>query len=434
MLHFHHNEIRIILILVKILIMNIYLVGGAVRDQILGITPNEKDWVVVGADASTLISLGFKPIGKNFPVFLHPKTKEEYALARQESKEGSGYTGFSFNTAPNIRLEEDLKRRDLTINAMAMDEQGRIIDPYGGMQDLKNGILRHVSPAFSEDPLRVLRLARFMARFSHRSFTIASETKALLYQIVKSGELNFLTPERIWKEWEKSLNEPDPAAFIETLRCCGALKVIFPELNALFGVPNPPKYHGEIDSGIHTLMTLRQASSLSNDPSVRLAACLHDLGKGETPMHEWPHHRAHEERSAKLIEKLAKRLRMPNEYKELAIKAAKYHLIIHKIKELKPNTIIKYLEKMDAFRQPILFEKILTVCHADFLGCLKTESNLVYHQENTWKRILQELKKINVQDIIHEETRGEVIKQTLHRKRLERINYLLNLNNKTLIL
>ncbi len=291
--------------------MKTYLVGGAVRDRLLGLTPKERDWVVVGANPEDLLKAGYTQVGKDFPVFLHPKTKEEYALARTERKSGRGYHGFKVHADPAVTLEEDLLRRDLTINAMAEDEQGSLIDPYGGRADLQNKVLRHVSPAFVEDPLRILRVARFAARFQHLGFRLADETRQLLCAMTRNGELNTLVPERVWQEWQRSLREKNPEQFILLLRQCGALGVIIPELDKLFGVPNPPEYHPEIDSGIHTLMVLQAASQLSDDPCVRFAALVHDLGKAQTAMHEWPKHHGHDQGGLPTIRQLCKRLRIP---------------------------------------------------------------------------------------------------------------------------
>lgn len=348
--------------------MKTYLVGGAVRDLLLGYPHDEKDYVVVGATPDEMLAQGFQLVGKDFPVFLHPQTHAEYALARTERKTAPGYKGFTVHAAPNVTLEEDLLRRDLTINAMAQTEDGKIIDPFGGQQDLTNKILRHISPAFAEDPVRILRIARFAARYKKLGFQIAHETMLLMQRMVRHGEVNALVPERVWQEFAKALTEDSPQEFIWVLRHCGALKVLFPELDQLFGVPNPVRWHPEIDSGVHTLMVLEQAALLSTDPVTRFAALLHDLGKGLTPAIAWPSHPGHEEAGVPLIQALCKRYRAPREYEELAVITARYHAHVHRFAELKPTTVLKVLEKTDAFRRPERFEKFLIACEADSRG------------------------------------------------------------------
>jgi tRNA nucleotidyltransferase (CCA-adding enzyme) len=348
--------------------MKVYLVGGAVRDRMLGIPGADRDHVVVGATPEQMTALGFKPVGADFPVFLHPETKEEYALARTERKSGHGYKGFTFYCAPDVTLEDDLRRRDLTINAMAEDEEGRLIDPFGGAADLKAGLLRHVSAAFAEDPLRVLRVARFAARFADRGFRVAEETTALMRQIVASGEVDHLVAERVWQELQRALAEAMPARFFEVLRECGALKILFPEIEALFGVPQPPEHHPEIDTGVHTLLVLAAAARLSRDTRVRFAALTHDLGKGTTPPAEWPKHVGHEERGVELVKALCQRLRAPNEYRDLAVLTARYHFHCHRIEELRAGTILETLEALDAFRKPERVDLFALACEADFRG------------------------------------------------------------------
>ena len=320
--------------------MKTYLVGGAVRDTLLQRDVSERDWVVLGATPEQMQALGYQQVGKDFPVFLHPKTKDEYALARTERKTGTGYTGFSFDTSTEVTLEEDLLRRDLTVNAMAMDENGDLIDPFNGQQDLNNRILRHVSDAFIEDPLRVFRVARFAARYAQYGFQVADETIQLMQQIVNSGELQSLSAERVWKETERSLQEPNPEVFFETLKSCGALKTWFSELDALWGVPNPPKYHPEVDTGIHTMLVLQQAAKLSNKLAVRFAALTHDLGKALTDRNKWPSHHGHEKLGIAPLTQLCQRLKVPNECKELALLTCEFHGHVHKAKELKPSTIL----------------------------------------------------------------------------------------------
>ncbi len=348
--------------------IKIYTVGGFVRDQLLGLTSKDKDWVVVGATAEQMLEQGYTAVGKDFPVFLHPETKQEYALARTERKTATGYTGFSFNTNTNVTLEEDLMRRDLTINAIAQDEEGCIIDPYNGQQDIKDRILRHVSPAFVEDPLRVLRVARFAARFAYLGFTIADETLALMQKITDSGEIACLVTERVWQELHATLQTQNPEVFFKVLRECGALKILFPEIDRLFGVPQTKQYHPEIDTGVHTLMVLEQAVKLSNNPDVRFAALVHDLGKGLTPKNELPKHIGHEHRGIEPVKQLCSRLKTPKSFRELALIVTEHHLNYHRIEELKPATVVKLLQKMDAFRRPERFEKFLLACEADSRG------------------------------------------------------------------
>jgi tRNA nucleotidyltransferase (CCA-adding enzyme) len=349
--------------------MEIYLVGGAVRDELLGLPIRERDWVVVGAEPQELLDRGFRPVGKDFPVFLHPQTNEEYALARTERKTGPGYRGFETRFSPDVTLEQDLERRDLTINAIAKDvESGRLIDPYGGERDLRNRVLRHVSPAFVEDPVRVLRVARFAARFAPLGFTVAPETMELMRRIAASGELAALVPERVWQELHKTLQMPAPWMFFEVLREAHALAVIFPEIDALFGVPQPEQWHPEIDAGVHTLMVLEQACQLTADPIVRFAALVHDLGKGTTPKEEWPRHVAHEHRGVPLIEQLCVRLRVPNAYRDLAVLVSKHHLVMHKAEQLRPSTLLNLLEHLDAFRRPERVEQFALACEADARG------------------------------------------------------------------
>ncbi len=349
--------------------MQIYLVGGAVRDELLGLPIRERDWVVVGARPEDLTSQGYKAVGKDFPVFLHPESREEYALARTERKTGPGYRGFETRFSPDVTLEQDLERRDLTINAIARNpESGALIDPFGGQRDLNERWLRHVSPAFVEDPVRVLRVARFAARFAPLGFRVAPETLALMQEIAARGELDALVPERVWQETQRALELPAPRRFFEVLREAQALRVIFPEIDALFGVPQPEQWHPEIDAGLHTMMVLDQACRLSNDPVVRFAALMHDLGKAVTPKHELPSHKMHEHRGVDIIEKLCERLRVPNAYRELAVLASKYHLNAHRVLELRASTLLDLLENLDAFRRPERFEGWVLSCEADARG------------------------------------------------------------------
>jgi tRNA nucleotidyltransferase (CCA-adding enzyme) len=348
--------------------MQVYLVGGAVRDALLGLPVKERDWVVVGATRRELLDSGYREVGRDFPVFLHPGTREEYALARLERKVAPGYRGFTVEFGPEVTLEEDLARRDLTINAIAQAQDGSLIDPHGGRRDLESRTLRHVSEAFVEDPVRVLRVARFAARFAPLGFTVAPQTMELMRTMAVQGEVDALVPERVWQESERSLREPAASVFFRVLRECGALERVFPEIDALFGVPQPAQWHPEIDTGVHTLMVLDQAVALSGDTAVRFAALVHDLGKGTTPRGEWPRHHGHEERSVALIEGLCARLRPPADYRDLAVLVARYHGVVHRAFELKPKTLLDFLERSDAFRRPERFAGILTACEADARG------------------------------------------------------------------
>jgi tRNA nucleotidyltransferase (CCA-adding enzyme) len=348
--------------------MQVYLVGGAVRDTLLGLPVKERDWVVVGGTREELLRMQYREVGRDFPVFLHPDSHEEYALARLERKIAAGYRGFAVESGPEVTLEEDLARRDLTINAIAQSADGTLIDPYGGQRDIESRTLRHVSDAFSEDPVRVLRVARFAARFAPLGFHVAPETLALMRSMVERGEVDALVAERVWQESAKALREAAASAFFSVLRECGALKPIYPEIDALFGVPQPAQWHPEIDSGIHTLMVLDQAVMLTVDTRVRFAALVHDLGKAQTPPSEWPSHRGHEERSVALIEGLAARLRLPGDYRELALIVARYHGVVHRAFELRPKTLLEFMERADAFRRPERFGQALLACEADSRG------------------------------------------------------------------
>ena len=378
--------------------MKTYLVGGAVRDELLGYPFKEKDWVVVGATVDDMLSAGYQQVGKDFPVFIHPETKEEHALARTERKTAAGYKGFEVHASSKVTLEDDLVRRDLTINAIAMDEDGELIDPYGGINDIKNKILRHVSDAFTEDPVRILRIARFMARYVHLGFSIANETMELMKNMVSAGEVDALVPERIWQEMQKALAEKTPSAFITTMRDCGALKRIMPELDRLWGVPQPEEFHPEIDTGIHTMLVLEQACKLSGDPQVRFAALLHDLGKGSTPEKEWPSHISHEAQGAKIVLEVCRRLRIPNEYRDLAERTARFHLHYHRALELKPASVVKTLEQLDAFRKPERFEKFLLACEADARGRTGYE-NKDFPQGDYFRQTLKVAKNINIDEL-----------------------------------
>lgn len=348
--------------------MKIYLVGGAVRDELLKIPVKERDYVVVGANPEDLIKQGFVGVGKSFPVFLHPQTKEEYALARTERKTAGGYHGFEFNTAKDVTLEEDLARRDLTINAMAKGPDGEIIDPYDGQKDLKLKLLRHVSPAFVEDPVRVLRVARFAARFASLGFRVAEDTMTLMQKMVKDGEIDYLVKERVWKELQRALEEPVPAEFIRVLRAAGALKVVLSEVDALYGVPQSPSSHPEVDTGIHIELVLTQAAKLSDDPEVRFAALVHDVGKALTPKEFLPKHPHHEQKGALLVKAMCERLNVPKEYQALAILVAKYHGDCYEAHNKSATQLLELFNHCDFFRRPERFEKILLACKADFQG------------------------------------------------------------------
>lgn len=350
--------------------MKTYLVGGAVRDQLLKLPVKDRDWVVVGATPQTLLNAGYQAVGKDFPVFLHPKTHEEYALARTERKIGSGYHGFSCDAAPHISLEQDLARRDLTINAMAQDQDGQIIDPYNGQADLAAKLLRHVSPAFAEDPLRVLRVARFAARYAPLDFNVAPQTIALMRDMVNAGELNHLTPERVWLETHKALNEARPDVYIDVLHDCGALKILFGELDQLFGVPQRAEYHPEIDTGIHLLMCLQVAARDKLSSRVRFAVLMHDLGKGITPAHILPRHIGHEQAGVPLVKAFCTRYKVPKDYQQLAELVCEYHLECHRVVELQAKTLYKKLQSLDALRRPERFGEFLLACKADTQGRL----------------------------------------------------------------
>lgn len=348
--------------------MQVYLVGGAVRDEQLGISHKERDWCVVGATPDELREKGYQQVGKDFPVFLHPKTREEYALARTERKTAPGYHGFAFDFSPDVTIEDDLSRRDLTINAIAKDDDGNLIDPHGGVLDIKNRTLRHVSDAFGEDPVRILRVAKFAARFSRLGFAIAGETMALMRRMVKDREVDALVSDRVWKETEEALRGTNSRVYFEVLRSCGALERLFPEVDCLFGIPQPERWHPEIDTGLHTMMVLDQAELVSEDLEVRFAALAHDLGKGTTPIEDLPSHPGHETRGARLIREMAKRLPVPNSCRDLGVIVAEFHTHCHRALELRDKTILKVLEKTDAFRRPERFELFLLACEADARG------------------------------------------------------------------
>ncbi len=397
--------------------MKVYMVGGAVRDRLLGLPVTDRDWVVVGATPEEMLAKGFLPVGKDFPVFLHPETHEEYALARTERKVAPGYTGFTFHAAPEVTLEQDLARRDLTINAMAMTPDGELIDPYGGRRDLEQRILRHVSPAFVEDPVRILRVARFAARLAPWGFRVAPETLELMRRMVESGEVDALVPERVWAELKRALGEAKPSPFFEVLRRCGALQVIFPEIDRLFGVPQPEKHHPEVDVGIHTLLVVDQAARLTPDLEVRFAALVHDLGKGTTPREEWPRHVGHEERGVPLVDALCRRLRVPARYRELAILVTRYHLYFHRAGELRCTTMLELFHKLDAFRRPGRFEQFLLACEADSRGRYGYEERKP-PQLGILRSAFEAAAAVKPSALVEEGLRGAAIGEALRRRRL----------------
>lgn len=372
--------------------MEIYIVGGAVRDELLGLPGSDRDYVVVGGTPEAMLARGYRPVGKDFPVFLHPETNEEYALARTERKTGHGYHGFAFHAAPDVTLEQDLARRDLTINAMARAADGTLVDPFHGQADLRARILRHVGPAFVEDPVRILRLARFAARFT--AFSVAPETMALMSQMVKAGEVDHLVPERVWQEVARGLMEARPSRLFQVLRECGALARLLPEVDRLFGVPQRAEFHPEVDTGIHTLMVVDQAARQGYGLPVRFAALTHDLGKGTTPAELLPRHHGHEARSVELAKDLCARLKVPNDARDLALLAARWHGDIHRGAELKPSTVVSLLEKTDALRRPERFEQLLQACECDFRGRLGRE-DAAYEVPELFRRALAAVKSVD---------------------------------------
>ena len=373
--------------------MQVFVVGGAVRDALMGLPVNDRDWVVVGSTPEAMIAQGFVPVGKDFPVFLHPKTREEYALARTERKTARGYKGFAVQAAPDVSLEEDLARRDLTVNAMAVPEKlahqppstwtGQIVDPYGGQGDLQAKVLRHVTEAFAEDPVRILRLARFAARFA--DFSVASDTMALMRQMVEDGEVDHLVPERVWQELAKGLMSERPSRMFEVLRSCGALKVLLPELDRLWGVPQRAEYHPEVDTGVHMMLVMDMTARLNMPVAVRVACLMHDLGKGNTPADVLPRHIGHESRSVKLLQKVCERLRVPTDCKELAEVVAREHGNIHRSAELGPEALMRLLDRCDAIRQPERFARVLQACECDARGRLGLEESAYPQAERLLK-------------------------------------------------
>jgi tRNA nucleotidyltransferase (CCA-adding enzyme) len=403
--------------------MQVYLVGGAVRDRLLGREVKERDWVVVGATPAELERAGFLPVGRDFPVFLHPKTKEEHALARLERKVAPGYRGFTTEFSPGVTLEDDLRRRDLTINAMAEDAAGRVIDPYGGLRDLEARLLRHVSDAFAEDPVRILRVARFAARYAALGFRVADETLTLMREMVAAGEADALVAERVWAETEKALGEPAPDVFVRVLRDCGALRVIYPELDALFGVPQPERWHPEVDTGVHQLLALREAVKLGGGVDVRFAVLMHDLGKAQTPAEILPSHHGHEETGVALVEQLCARLRVPNHLRELAVITSRYHTHVHRALELRADTVLKTLESCDALRRPERFASFLMACEADARGRQGLE-NRDYPQRGYFAAARERAAAVMLTPEERRGMSGEQIGQELRKRRIAAIEAL----------
>lgn len=399
--------------------MQVYLVGGAVRDERLGIPVKERDWCVVGATPSELLDQGYRQVGKDFPVFLHPDTGEEYALARTERKTAAGYHGFEFDTSPDVTIEEDLARRDFTINALAVDPDGNLIDPYGGLTDLENRLIRHVSDAFIEDPVRILRAAKFAARFSKLGFRIAPDTRDLMRRIVGDGEADALVADRVWKETEAALAGPYPRLYFEALRACGALRVILPEVNALFGVPQPANWHPEIDTGMHTMMVLEQAAELSDAVEVRFAALVHDLGKGTTRLADLPSHPGHERRGRALIKAMCERLPVPRACRDLGLMDAEYHTHCHRALELRNDTVVKLFEKTDAFRRPGRFDLFLTACEADARGRTGFES-AEYPQANHLREAFAAANSVDAGAIAGENEKNRIA-QAIREARIEAV-------------
>ncbi len=404
--------------------MEIYLVGGAVRDALLNVPVKDRDWVVVGAHPQQMLDAGYTQVGQDFPVFLHPKTKEEHALARTERKAGSGYTGFEVYAAPDVTLEEDLIRRDLTINAIAQDQAGTLYDPFNGIQDLENRQLRHVSSAFSEDPLRVLRVARFAARYKSLGFHIAPETLSLMTVMAASGELKTLTAERVWQEWHNALSSAHPEVFIEVLRMCGALHVVIPEINALFGLPQSSQHHPEVDCGIHTLLVAQQAAKLTSDLSIRFAAQLHDIGKALTASEDLPHHPNHEKSGVLAVKQLCGRLKVPNDYRDLAVIVCQEHTQVHRALSLTSKEIIDLFDRIDAWRKPQRVDQLVTASHADSKGRLGFEDT-PYPQADFLHNCFTASQKVAVKPIVDAGFKGAEIRAQLTQQRISAVEAII---------
>ena len=404
--------------------MKVYEVGGAVRDALLGLAVKDRDYVVVGSTVDEMLAAGYKPVGKDFPVFLHPQTHEEYALARTERKTASGYKGFAVHASPEVTLEEDLARRDLTINAIAKDSDGNLIDPYNGIADLKAKTLRHVSDAFAEDPVRILRAARFAARFT--AFTVAPETNLLMQNMVQAGEVDALVSERVWQELTKGLMEQKPSRMFGVLRACGALNKILPELEALWGVPQPPQYHPEVDTGVHVMMVIDYAAKQNFSLPIHFAALMHDLGKGTTPKEILPRHIGHEERSVNLLKEIVKRLRVPNDCKELAHIVAKFHGKLHQAQQMKPRTLLEFLVELDAIRQPARFKDFLKACEADSRGRTGLE-NCATPAADLMLKVLEAALSIDAGAVAKKFDTSDRIKEAVFEARLAAIDAYLNI-------
>ena len=400
--------------------MQIYLVGGAVRDSLINYPSSENDWVVVGATPEQMTALGYRPVGQDFPVFIHPKTGEEYALARTERKSGHGYKGFEFYTSTEVSLEEDLIRRDLTINAMAQDDEGHIIDPFDGQKDLAHKLLRHVSEAFTEDPLRVLRVARFAARYAHLGFTVAPETMELMKSIVAKGEMKFLVAERVWKETSRALTEQSPQVFFEVLKACNALEVLLPEVDALFGVPQRADYHPEIDTGIHTLMALKAATKLTDCEAIRFAVLVHDVGKAITPENVLPSHSGHEKRGLPLVKAICDRLTVPNKHRQLAMSVTEFHLHCHRALELKPATLLKLFQSIGAIRSPDKLIDFLTCCEADIKGRAGFE-DAAYPSKDYLLAALKAVSQVDISDLVAQGISGAEIGKQLNQRQIQHL-------------
>ncbi|NOX42421.1 MAG: multifunctional CCA addition/repair protein [Gammaproteobacteria bacterium] len=405
--------------------MEIYLVGGAVRDKLLGLEVKDRDWVVVGATPEQMKARGYRQVGKDFPVFLHPDTHEEYALARTERKTGPGYSGFEFDYDATVTLEEDLKRRDLTINAIAEDKKGNLVDPFFGQSDLQAKKLNHVSSAFLEDPVRILRVARFAARFYEFGFSVSAETNSLMHKMVENGEVDSLVKERVWGELDRALGENNPQVFFAVLRECGALIRLFPEIDRLFGVPQTEKYHPEIDTGIHVMMVLQQAARLTQDKRVRFSALTHDLGKGTTPKELWPKHIGHEMRGVGLVNELCDRFAVPNEFRELALLVAEYHTKVFRADELRPDTFIKTFDSLDAFRRPGRFEQFLISVEADSRG-RKGFEDVPFPQANIFRSVFHAAMQVDAKQIVEKGFEGKAISDELRKLRVEAVRQVLN--------
>ncbi|WP_343550716.1 multifunctional CCA addition/repair protein [Pantoea sp.] len=397
--------------------MKTFLVGGAVRDALLRLPVKDRDWVVVGATPEAMLAAGYQQVGRDFPVFLHPDSREEHALARTERKSGNGYTGFVTQFAPDVTLEQDLQRRDLTINAIAQSDDGELIDPYGGQRDLAQRQLRHVSDAFNEDPLRVLRVARFAARFAHLNFRIADETHALMREMAVSGELAHLTAERVWKETEKALLTRNPQVYFQVLRDCGALQVLFPEIDNLYGIPAPIKWHPEIDTGVHALMTLTMSAALSDQLDVRFATLFHDVGKALTPPEKWPSHHGHGLAGVPIVEALCQRLRVPNQVRDLALVVTEFHDVVHTIERQPAEALIALFDRIDAWRKPERVEKMALTSEADARGRAGLES-LPYPQGDYLRQAFNLAQAVPTKEVVAAGFKGAEVREELTRRRV----------------